>query len=457
MNNEIYFDDSLPFFAARIQEKFGLQALQNNIFLRDAYGLLTFVVLDKALSGEERRAFSHKIHELMPRYTDPAGFAIVIPEEIFSDELYDLSYANKLELDHPYFKGDVLVHEKRIIGGDWIRKHSSGSPNKKTIVFSSIKGGVGRSTALCVAASHFCKKGYRVLAIDLDLEAPGLGNMLLEPEVLPRFGLLDYLVEKNSGNLTSAFFLDCIGASWISEGKGRVDVVPAIGKSSLDYPYNVLGKISRAYMSKDDGAGSSQSFTDYIKSFIEQFDDNRYDIIFVDARSGLHETTAAAIIGLDAEVFCFGTEQKQTISGYSLLFSHIAQFIPDKKNWLSKMHFVHAKSSIKNNKVFEEELLTLINKTFGLVKNEVSIDVSPLKETFDVDWVDDESLVNVDIEDNETINSIVHVLDDKNYQDFDPLLNKSLLSSSIYLSTYGSILERLQELCSDELNTEDKK
>ncbi|EPE7165734.1 tyrosine-protein kinase family protein [Cronobacter sakazakii] len=454
MNNMIYFDDALPFFCNYIKEQFGEGVLQNNIFLRDAFGVLTLVIIDKSISGSERRAKSQEINRLMPRYTDSNGFAIVIPEEIFSEELYDISCAKKIYLEHHLFKGWVYIHENRVVGADWIQKISKNSFGNKTIVFSSIKGGVGRTTALCVAASHFCKKGYRILAIDLDLEAPGLGNMLLEPDVLPKFGLLDYLVEKNSGDVPQDFFLECVGSSWISDGKGRVDVVPAIGKKSIDYPYNVLGKISRAYMPKNDQEGSSKTFTDSLREFIEHFDGQRYDLIFIDARSGLHETTAAAMLGLDAEVFCFGTEQKQTLAGYSLLFSHISQFVNEKKSWLSKMHFVHAKCSLKENKKFEEEMISLINGSFGINQISTLIDVTQLKETFNVDWVEDESSVNISLDDSEAINSIIRIPDDKNYQDFDPLDNKSLLSDSIYKSTYGNILERLQELCVDDSTAE---
>ena len=73
-----------------------------------------------------------------------------------------------------------------------------------------------------------------MLAIDMDLEAPGLGNLLLPDETLPEFGLLDYLVELEAGNpLDDEFFVDLIGPSWLGRGIGRVDVIPALGRRSL--------------------------------------------------------------------------------------------------------------------------------------------------------------------------------------------------------------------------------
>ena len=45
------------------------------------------------------------------------------------------------------------------------------------ITFYSYKGGTGRSMALANVACYLARK-YRVLAIDWDLDAPGLGEIL---------------------------------------------------------------------------------------------------------------------------------------------------------------------------------------------------------------------------------------------------------------------------------------
>jgi MinD-like ATPase involved in chromosome partitioning or flagellar assembly len=44
----------------------------------------------------------------------------------------------------------------------------------ETITFYSYKGGSGRSLALATAAVYLAKLGFRVVALDFDLEAPGL-------------------------------------------------------------------------------------------------------------------------------------------------------------------------------------------------------------------------------------------------------------------------------------------
>ena len=44
----------------------------------------------------------------------------------------------------------------------------------KTITFYSYKGGTGRSLALANAARYLARLEFKVVALDFDLEAPGL-------------------------------------------------------------------------------------------------------------------------------------------------------------------------------------------------------------------------------------------------------------------------------------------
>lgn len=59
------------------------------------------------------------------------------------------------------------------------------------VAFSSFKGGVGRSTALAVVAWQLARDGKKVVCIDLDLEAPGLGALFA---VKADSGVLDFLL-----------------------------------------------------------------------------------------------------------------------------------------------------------------------------------------------------------------------------------------------------------------------
>ena len=107
----------------------------------------------------------------------------------------------------------VRLLDRRLVGADWLLAPAKPSPPPPRFVFASIKGGVGRSTALAVAAADLASRGQRVLVIDLDLEAPGLGPMLLDDSTLPEFGTLDALVENGLSGLDNTFLRDLIGPS----------------------------------------------------------------------------------------------------------------------------------------------------------------------------------------------------------------------------------------------------
>lgn len=73
-----------------------------------------------------------------------------------------------------------------------------------------------------------------------------------------------------------------------------------------------------------------------------------YDVVFVDARAGLNETTAATIQGLGADVLFFGVDTPQTWEGYKYFFSHLARYKSQDDSeidWRYKIKIVHAKAS----------------------------------------------------------------------------------------------------------------
>lgn len=316
MKIPIRFDDSLPAFAALVKKTWGEDSVARNLFLRDASGKLTFVLLSDSHSRDERIALAKQAADELGAYVDKDGFAIATPDELFDDRIRKVDGAIRLQISHTLFNGVVALVDRRMVGADWLRRPSPSSGSPARFVFASVKGGVGRSTALCVLAAELASKGRRVLAIDMDLEAPGLGNLLLPDDTLPEYGLLDYLVELEIGNpLDNEFFADIVGHSWAGGGRGRVDVIPAIGKRSLSNPANVLAKLARAYLAGDGPDGETLTFSDHIRTLVEKFaDPSRYDAILVDARAGLHETTAAAVIGLGAEVLLFSLDQPQAFS-----------------------------------------------------------------------------------------------------------------------------------------------
>jgi Mrp family chromosome partitioning ATPase len=142
--------------------------------------------------------------KLLP-YVDGESGAIASPEDLFDPNLREENVGLPEWIEHKAFRGFVRLVERRIVGQDWLqppRDPIEGVP--PITVFASHKGGVGRSTALAVSAAALSEKGFSVLVVDLDLEAPGLGEMLLNEA--PKFGTLDYFVEDGLSNVDDSFF-----------------------------------------------------------------------------------------------------------------------------------------------------------------------------------------------------------------------------------------------------------
>ncbi|RMH40429.1 MAG: ParA family protein, partial [Gammaproteobacteria bacterium] len=80
--------------------------------------------------------------------------------------------------EFPLFEKDdpppVYVVERLLMGNEWATVRDVPCTKRtrcpERLVFFSVKGGVGRSTALAATAWYLAKKGKRVLVIDMDFQ-----------------------------------------------------------------------------------------------------------------------------------------------------------------------------------------------------------------------------------------------------------------------------------------------
>ncbi|WP_459206381.1 KGGVGR-motif variant AAA ATPase [Pseudomonas sp. MLB6B] len=323
------------------------------MILRDADGFVTVVVRD-ALDAIQLSNFSSELEAKLGMYA--AKPCLATPAELYDCSLEDKSL-DRFEFVVSEGVSDgifIRYRERRIVGGDWVRDIQQPIENApKVVVFSSLKGGVGRSTALSVAAVHLAAAGKSVLAIDLDLEAPGIGGMFLEKTALPLYGALDFYVEFGRTEIDSDFLNSMQEDVFSSASGGCFTIVPAAGRACIAYPQNVLGKISRAYLEVVDENGKPLTFLDKTRELVSRLCELRkYDVVFVDARAGLNESTAATVQGLGADVLFFGVDTAQTWDGYRYFFSHLARHkseASDQADWRYKIKIVHAKASPNEN------------------------------------------------------------------------------------------------------------
>ncbi|WP_081001292.1 MinD/ParA family ATP-binding protein [Pseudomonas chlororaphis] len=448
----VHFDDSLKLLITIIADKLGGTALAEGVVLRDTTGRLAFFC-NSMLSSETLNQLSEQLHLALGVYARSDQVVADISEYGVEELLTDEAIIT-LEVDGY----NVRLIDRRLVGADWLRDPVNLAPPPPRFVFSSIKGGVGRSTALAVVAADLAARGLKILAIDLDIEAPGLGSILLNDETLPEFGLLDALVENGLAPLDERFLADLISPSPLTGNNGRIDVMPVLGRRSLENPADVLAKIARAYAEDVNSEGQVISVLDQISLLVDQFSDpRRYDVILVDARAGLHETTASALLGLGAEVFLFGLDEPQTYQGFKVLLSHMAQFNKSDQlpGWLSRFTIVQGKAPAESElrqEFVEKCRRLLIDVGFGVEQKSVSFNGAQEVSDFnELEWNDDISDADVLPLDEPFYLTPIAIIDDPRYKSFNPQLKRDLIENSIYSSSYQEILDKINSSLPQQL------
>lgn len=83
--------------------------------------------------------------------------------------------------------------------------------------------------------------------MDLDLEAPGLGAHILEPDHWPDYDVLDWLAEDLEDNAPAAMPKDMVAQRMLVNSPGLL-VVPALDRRAFDNPESMMAKLARGYL-----------------------------------------------------------------------------------------------------------------------------------------------------------------------------------------------------------------
>jgi cellulose biosynthesis protein BcsQ len=156
------------------------------------------------------------------------------------------------------------------------------------VAFYGFRGGSGRTTALTHIAAELAKRGSTIVAMDLDLEAPGLSTVLRCEEPDEGTGALALLriAEQVEGSDDERLR---IAPHLVSSGPDlpKVRVIPA-GKLGARY-YADLDLLNPSLWHVMDGPNPLRIVLDRIQTELTP------DIILVDCRTGLAPLSAAAI------------------------------------------------------------------------------------------------------------------------------------------------------------------
>jgi hypothetical protein len=315
------------------------------IVVRNWYGQL--ILLLPCTRAELGRS---QCQPLLIKLQQAAGALALSPWVMCRDELFsasdywsDPALLPLLDADQSESGLQLQLLERQDKESDWlspVTDDASATPKAQRCVFYSVKGGVGRSSALTMLAIELARHGKRVLVVDGDFESPGLSSSLLPAgDGQPDYGVVDWLTAQALGADQAA--LNRMALASVVESSplnaklgllGKIQVAPAYGQKTEAY----VSKLARIY--RQSPAGEAYALRlNYFLQAVES--EHKIDVTLFDCRAGIDDTAAVAVTQLRADIsFLFAIGTTQTWDSYRLLFKHLRRnpklfSIDDEESW----------------------------------------------------------------------------------------------------------------------------
>jgi MinD-like ATPase involved in chromosome partitioning or flagellar assembly len=185
-----------------------------------------------------------------------------------------------------------------------------------TITFYSYKGGTGRSLSLANAAVYLANLGFKVVAMDFDLEAPGLHYKLSRnadgSPLSVNKGVVDFVNSYLDEGQVSFPITDFIIGVPVSDADKRlVYLVPAGQAPSRDY-WTKLSRINWHDLFYSENAQGVQIFMELRARILHEL---KPDFVLIDSRTGITEMGGVATTLLADKVICLVLPPPENLEG----------------------------------------------------------------------------------------------------------------------------------------------
>jgi cellulose biosynthesis protein BcsQ len=177
------------------------------------------------------------------------------------------------------------------------------------VTFYSFKGGVGRTLALANIGVILAQNGHRVLAIDFDLEAPGLTRYLenvFGGDLQLKCGLLELLERQRDEGDAVELLQQNLVEVLRPEGGGVLDLITS-GHQNKGYPARILGFDWASFFREADGG-------DFFERCRHQWS-QQYDFVLIDSRTGITDSGGICTIQLPDLIVPVFTASRQSVEG----------------------------------------------------------------------------------------------------------------------------------------------
>jgi cellulose biosynthesis protein BcsQ len=185
----------------------------------------------------------------------------------------------------------------------------------QTIAFYSYKGGTGRSLALANAAHHLARMEFKVVALDLDLEAPGLHYKFSDVPNSPLSvdkGVADYLHSfVQNGEAPTSLGPFSVDAPVPGRANSPLKLIPAGNVTSPSYWTRLSSLDWHQLLYSTTGPGVAMFME--LKARIKE--ELNPDFLLIDSRTGITEIGGVATTLMADKVICIVLPTRENLDG----------------------------------------------------------------------------------------------------------------------------------------------
>lgn len=344
-----------------------------------------------------------EIESLIPKENISIDVEKISEREFKSDEYYSLLFDKTKPLDFGLRRSLSNIIEYN----DDIELTSC-----PIVSFYSYKGGVGRTTALALFASHYAMhQGKKVFIIDCDFEAPGLINFYgIRNEELPKSGIVEYIQDKevNSDIQLRDNYVYEISRRY--SGDGEIYLLPA-GNIFDDVDTNdYLEALARL-----DIHGTS-TIAEQFKNVITEINREYHpDVILIDSRTGFNDVFGIISNKLSHIVVGFFGNNTQNKPGLHFFLKTLLK----KKRPVNLLLVLSIVSkSYKELKLFQNEIEEYIQSNIGADEALASLPAFPILSLSRQERLEEIGTENEDVE------NFIDIIERKRFGDYEEFFEK---------------------------------